>query len=168
MKYFYSLVLALSMIGCATQNIQQSQFKEVDGVPSSALEKNKWHVCRNGAFSDNTTLKAYLDGEYVTVVHPGFPGFTRKITVIENADTGNFEIKKVLRNGEEVAARVKRAPNSDKNIYIVIDSATTGGYVIPLPFIVVSQFDGKMNIKAVKKEEFDKFCDSGKGRVFVN
>jgi hypothetical protein len=127
--------------------------------------KNAWHICYGGAFADHDILTSHLSGEYVSNVPPGFPGFKRKTIIIENTSNGTLVIKNSKNNS--TVASFNRSAFKDKDIYIIMDSNTTGGWIIPLPFVVASKLDGTRSVTSVDKDTFDKYCGKTSGTLYM-
>jgi hypothetical protein len=142
-----------------------SNYVEVNLSQSGANTKNTWQICYAGAFSDDDILTGHLSGEYVSYIFPGFPGFKRKTTIVENTSNGNLVIKNSKNN--TTVASFNRSAFKEKDIYITINSNTTGGWIIPLPFVVASKLDGTRAITPVDKATFDTFCGTTTGTIFI-
>lgn len=154
-------------VGCITQ--PPSSYKEITPVPDAVSVKSQWHICRNGALADKDSLRFYLNGEYVTWIPLVFPGLTSAISIGDDNPVSTLEIKKISRDGksEQLASKITRKTNSPNEIFVTIDSNTTGGYVVPLPFVVVSQAQGGRTISVVDKTVFDKFCGATTKPLFI-
>ena len=158
-------ITALLLIsGCAPKP-PASNYIEVNLSQSGMNAKNTWQICYAGAFADHDILTGHLSGEYVSYVLPGFPGFKRKTTIVENTSNGNLVIKNSKNNA--TVASFNRSAFKEKDIYIIMDSNTTGGWIIPLPFVVSSKLDGTRTITPVDKGTFDAFCGTTTGAIFI-
>lgn len=161
------LSATLLSVGCITQ--PPSLYKETISSPNVVSAKSQWHICRNGALADKDSLRFYLDGEYVTWIPLVFPGLTSGISIGDDKSASTLEIKKISRDGksEQLASKITRKASSPNEIFITIDSNTTGGYVVPLPFVVISQAQGGRTISVVDKTVFDKFCGTTTRSLFI-
>ena len=159
-----SLAIIVLASGCANKP-PPSNYVEIKLPQSGFATKNTWHMCYGGAFADNDILNGYLSGEYVSNIPPGFPGFKKKTIIIENTSNGTLVIKNSLNNA--TVASFNRSAFKDKDIYIIIDSNTTGGWILPLPFLVAHKLDGKRTVTPVDKDAFDKYCGNASGPIFM-
>ncbi len=150
-------------VGCASK--PPSKYTQTD-LSSIAIERTKtWQICYAGAFADNDILTGHLNEEFVGNILPGFPGFKRKTIIIDNNVDSTLAIQKTKNNA--TIATFRRGSFKDKDIYIIMDSKTTGGWIIPLPFVVASKLDGTRSITPVDKNTFDNFCGTTTGTVFI-
>jgi hypothetical protein len=159
-----SLAIIVLASGCANKP-PPSNYVEIKLSQSGMATKNTWQICYGGAFADHDILTGHLSGEYVANVLPGFPGFKRKTTIIENTNNGTLVIKNSKNNA--TVASFSRSAFKDKDIYIIMDSNTTGGWIIPLPFLVAHKLDGNRTVTPVDKDAFDKYCGNTSGTVFI-
>jgi hypothetical protein len=84
MKIISIAVMTLLLTaGCAPKP-PPSNYIEVNSPQLGTSAKNTWQICYAGAFADHDILTGHLSGEYVSYVLPGFPGFKRKTTIVEN------------------------------------------------------------------------------------
>jgi hypothetical protein len=162
------LILLILMSGCAYQ--KPSSFKPIDSQSVNAVKGAKWSICRNGAFADKDGIRIYFNGEYATEIPIVVPGFNRRVDVVDTTNSQVIELKRIdPRNPEQdfSLTKITRMQVSEQNVYIIIDSNSTGGWVIPLPFLVMSNITGNRSIKAVTKEDFEKFCGNTSYKIFI-
>lgn len=167
-KFLTLLLISTLLVGCAVP--KQSVYKEANLKSENIQSNKKWSICRNGAFADQSGINFYLNGEYVTFAPLVFPGFTGRVDIVDSGSNSTLELRLIDKNNPErdsALAKFNRPPNYSNDMYIVIDSNTTGGWIIPLPFIVAHQLSGKRSINAVSKADFEKFCGTTSPRTFV-
>lgn len=162
------LTLLIIVSGCAYQ--KPSSFKQIDSQSVNISKGAKWSICRNGAFADKDGIRIYLNGEYTTEIPIVVPGFNRRVDVVDSTNSQAIELRRIdPRNPEQdfSLTKISRAQGSDQNVYIIIDSNSTGGWVIPLPFLVMSNITGNRSIKAVSQQDFEKFCGNTSYKIFI-
>lgn len=164
-KILLSISALLVISGCAST--PKSDFKETSAVPSTVASLPVWTFCREGAVSDREGLKIFLDNNYVTTLHTNAL-FQSHIKIVGAQGSETIRIDALRQNNTEypVFSHTRNAGDS-KDIYIISDSKTTSGFVIPTPWFTYGSLKGNRKLQQVDAAGFENFCKTAPGKVYL-
>lgn len=165
LRLIFWLIAGSALAGCATA--PKSDFREVSSIPESQSSSPVWNFCREGAASDQEGLKLHLNGSFVTTVYTSAL-LQSRLQVIGSPGSETLRIDAVRQNNSEYSVFAHtRAVTDSREVFVISESKTKSGMVLPLPGFVVTRFQGERNIRVVSQAEFSKFCSREAKKIYL-